>query len=133
MNFRWFLDVSGYKNSVIYLVNGLTATLLFGIVRTGYIISFYLKTYEQWNKIIAYPAILVITLLLLANLVHILNIIWFYKIMKGLIKVSDIFKFLTLQKGFLHTIRRKSKKRIKSYSSIFQSTEMSFVIIGYGQ
>jgi hypothetical protein len=95
MNFRWFLDVSGYKNSVIYLVNGLVATLLFGIVRTGYIISFYLKTYEQWYSIIEYPAVLVITLLLLANLVHILNIIWFYKIMKGLIKVGENLIFNT--------------------------------------
>eukprot|EP01080_Neovahlkampfia_damariscottae_P007994 gene7994-12459_t len=87
MNFRWFLDITGYRNSVIYLINGLIATFLFGFVRILYIISFYYKWYTQWDDYIKNPFFLMMVFGTLANLVHILNIIWFYKIMNGLIKV----------------------------------------------
>ena len=96
MNFRWFLDIQGYRNSIIYLINGLVATFLFGAVRIAYIISFYYKWYYQWNDYLNNPFSLLILFAFLANLVHILNLIWFYKIINGLIKVKKkkkIFNF----------------------------------------
>eukprot|EP01080_Neovahlkampfia_damariscottae_P007995 gene7995-12460_t len=88
LNARWFLSELGYKETTLYLLNGLTGTVLWLIFRIGVIPYFYYKLYFLWDHFLEHtPMAMVVICLLYATILNLLNSFWFYKIMSGLMKI----------------------------------------------
>ncbi len=86
VNARFFLMDSGMRNSKTYVANGLLMFVTFFVFRMPMIpfvpVIFYIK-YDQYLKI---PMLVRCVYLLLYVLISTLNLIWFYKITRGVIK-----------------------------------------------
>lgn len=87
MNLRWFLSQSGMKDNYLYYANGLFATLLWFVFRILIIPLYFFKMLEQWDLYVQVGTFLFYQCFLYAAILSILNVLWFYKIMNGLISV----------------------------------------------
>ncbi|KAL0485778.1 5 TM domain-containing transmembrane protein [Acrasis kona] len=87
INQRWFLDKCGYRKSTAYVANGLLIWLLWLIFRVGY--SFYLLEllYVRWNDFWSMPLLLGAHFVVQSTNLTVLNMMWFYKITMGIVRV----------------------------------------------
>jgi hypothetical protein len=72
------------------MINGFIILISFGIVRMAFIGMYYYKLYYHWDDFVKSPAYIILSLGFLANAIHVLNIVWFYKILSGLITILKI-------------------------------------------
>lgn len=90
MNFRWFLDVSGARKTypTLYMVNGLFSTVLWFLFRIiEPTATIYLFLYRQFGQLLALGPIATVVLTTCSAVGYFLQIFWFYKIVKGALKV----------------------------------------------
>jgi hypothetical protein len=87
INGRVFLTVFGYRDSILFVLNGLAITIGWFVIRIGSIPFFAKAVWEQWDVIQAQQMYLIAQVLLFSTLVTVLNVVWFYKILMGLINV----------------------------------------------
>jgi hypothetical protein len=87
VNGRVFLTHLGFRDSILFVLNGILITLFFGVVRVAFIVFFYLKIWKQFDQLALYPAVCLVSIALGPNLIHMLNVIWFYKILKGILSI----------------------------------------------
>ncbi|EFC43538.1 predicted protein [Naegleria gruberi] len=93
INGRWFLEKGGFKEAMIYVLNGLMMWLSWAIFRLGYVvfnILFFVHTWGAWMNYVGEKGVngwiaLGFWLLQCLNLAF-LNIMWFTKLTKGIIK-----------------------------------------------
>ncbi|GLU02606.1 hypothetical protein SLE2022_198510 [Rubroshorea leprosula] len=86
VNLRWYLDVAGKKGSMIYIFNGIA--LFFGwlIARIFLFIYFFAHMFGHFDQVKQMFPLGFYSLLTIPFLLATMNMFWFWKITKGLIK-----------------------------------------------
>eukprot|EP00297_Palpitomonas_bilix_P025673 CAMPEP_0113909914 /NCGR_PEP_ID=MMETSP0780_2-20120614/27168_1 /TAXON_ID=652834 /ORGANISM="Palpitomonas bilix" /LENGTH=235 /DNA_ID=CAMNT_0000905879 /DNA_START=228 /DNA_END=935 /DNA_ORIENTATION=+ /assembly_acc=CAM_ASM_000599 len=88
INARWYLSSMGYKNSIVYTINGLLIALSWFIVRIlGVVYMFFVAYNTYWNDLWSLPLPLSLYICFGYGVAGFLNVLWFSKIMKGVMKV----------------------------------------------
>lgn len=88
-NFRWFFDVSGDRNSDKYFYNGLLLTGTFFLFRILCMPYYYYLAYTVWGteEFHRLGTLIQLSWIIPCIILDILNILWFYKILRGARKV----------------------------------------------
>ncbi|XP_021279056.1 transmembrane protein 56 isoform X2 [Herrania umbratica] len=86
VNLRWYLDVAGQKSSNIYVYNGIA--LFFGwlIARIFLFIYFFAHMLNHFDQVKKIFPLGFYSLLTVPAMLAMMNVAWFWKIIKGLIK-----------------------------------------------
>ncbi|KAL3828992.1 hypothetical protein ACJIZ3_017794 [Penstemon smallii] len=86
VNLRWYLDVSGLKSSKIYIFNGVA--LFFGWLGARIIlfVFYFYHVFTHFDQVKQVVPSGFYTLLTVSPAVAILNVIWFWKITRGMVK-----------------------------------------------
>ncbi|XP_027336159.1 transmembrane protein 56-B [Abrus precatorius] len=86
VNLRWHLDISGHKNSKLYILNGIA--LFFGwlIARIFLFIYFFIHMWIHFDEVKEIFPLGFYSLLAVPPVLAIMNLFWFWKIAKGMVK-----------------------------------------------
>ncbi|CAA6654548.1 unnamed protein product [Spirodela intermedia] len=86
VNLRWYLDLSGLKSSKLYLWNGIALTL--GWLFARIILFFFLfgHMYHNFDQVKTMFTLGFYSLLAVPSTLAVMNIFWFWKILRGLKK-----------------------------------------------
>ena len=87
--YRWFMDVLGFpKSSAPFLINGVLMTIIFFLIRIVTIPPYWMKVYAIYGTP-AYLRLGRIWYVLVSSCIILdyLNLVWFYKIIRGCKKV----------------------------------------------
>ena len=88
ISLRWYLDRSGYRNSKAYIANGLMMFLCWIPFRLLIFMPFYYNFRRYFSNIIGdLGVIYIILMFLVPPLLLSLNIFWFGKIARGIVRV----------------------------------------------
>ncbi|KAK9079845.1 hypothetical protein SSX86_001518 [Deinandra increscens subsp. villosa] len=87
VNLRWYLDVAGKKNSTLYLLNGVAMFVGWLVARVILFVFFFYHIYTHFDqvKLVYYP-MGYYTLLTIPPMLAVMNLFWFWKIAKGMMK-----------------------------------------------
>ncbi|KAK1428576.1 hypothetical protein QVD17_17414 [Tagetes erecta] len=87
VNLRWYLDVAGKKNSTLYLLNGIAMFVGWLVARVILFVFFFYHIFTHFDQVnqVFYP-MGYYTLLTIPPMIAMMNLLWFWKIAKGLIK-----------------------------------------------
>ena len=89
VNFRWFFDKGGMKGTTLYLVNGMTMTLLWFLVRIlGFMFVGY-RMFQMREGLAALSTGHQATVVLSYTVGYGLQWFWFYRIVKGALKALN--------------------------------------------
>ncbi|XP_019419997.1 PREDICTED: transmembrane protein 56-B [Lupinus angustifolius] len=86
VNLRWHLDVAGRKSSKLYIWNGIA--LFFGwlVARIILFMFFFIHMWSHFDEVKKIFPLGFYTLLVVPPILSIMNIFWFWKIAKGMVK-----------------------------------------------
>lgn len=86
VNLRWYLDVAGKKKSSLYTFNGIA--LFFGwlVARIVLFMYFFYHMFVHFDQVKEVYPLGFYTLLTVPPMLAMMNLFWFYKIAKGLVK-----------------------------------------------
>lgn len=93
VNLRWYLDVAGKKNSTIYVLNGVALFAGWLVARVILFVFFFYHLYLHLDQLKQVYRVGYYSVLTIPPALAIMNLIWFRKIAKGMIKT------LTKSKG----------------------------------
>lgn len=94
VNGRWFLDKLGWRNTTLYLVNGMIITVTWFLLRILFMGWYlYIFAYEKWGELVGFDN-KQLMFVVLAGFVggYGLQVIWFQKILSGMLKVLSSSK-----------------------------------------
>ncbi|KAG8659877.1 TLC domain-containing protein 4 isoform X2 [Manihot esculenta] len=86
VNLRWYLDTAGMKRSRAYLINGVVIFFAWLVARILLFMYFFYHVYlhyDQVKQLDNFGKVLILTVPLVLS---VMNIMWFWKIIKGLKK-----------------------------------------------
>ncbi|KAF7816270.1 transmembrane protein 56-B [Senna tora] len=86
VNLRWHLDIAGLKNSILYVGNGIALFLGWLIARIFLFIFFFIHMWIHFDEVKEIFPLGFYSLLVVPPVLAIMNIFWFWKITKGLVK-----------------------------------------------
>lgn len=86
INLRWYLDAVGKKKSKSYVVNGVAIFLTWLVARILLFLYVFYHIYAHFDQIMLLPTIGYYLTLTAPCVLAMLNLIWFSKITKGMIK-----------------------------------------------
>ncbi|XP_048425111.1 TLC domain-containing protein 4 B-like isoform X2 [Pyrus x bretschneideri] len=86
VNMRWYLDVAGRKNSNLYVFNGAVLFLGWLVARILLFIYFFVHMFIHFDQVKTMFPLVFYSLLPVPPMLATMNLIWFWKITKGLIK-----------------------------------------------
>ncbi|KAJ3696153.1 hypothetical protein LUZ60_001530 [Juncus effusus] len=86
INLRWYLDTAGMKRSSAYLVNGLLMFFAWLVARILLFIYIFHHMYLHYDMIEKMHIIGYILVFLVPAVLFVMNLIWFAKILKGVMK-----------------------------------------------
>lgn len=86
VNLRWYLDVAGQKSSKLYVLNGVLLFLGWLVARILLFIFFFTHMFIHFDQVTKIFPLGFYSLLLVSPVLTAMNLIWFWKITKGLIK-----------------------------------------------
>uniref|UniRef100_A0A5B7A0U1 Putative transmembrane protein 56 n=1 Tax=Davidia involucrata TaxID=16924 RepID=A0A5B7A0U1_DAVIN len=86
VNFRWYLDVAGQKNSNIYICNGVALFLGWLVARILLFIFLFHHMFVHFDQVKEVFPLGFYSLLVVPPVLSIMNLFWFWKITKGMIK-----------------------------------------------
>ncbi|XP_023007223.1 transmembrane protein 56-B-like isoform X1 [Cucurbita maxima] len=86
VNLRWYLDNAGQKNSNLYVINGIA--LFFGwlVARIVLFIYFFGHMFKHFDEVKSVYPLGFYTLLAVPPMLAVMNVFWFWKIARGMIK-----------------------------------------------
>ncbi|XAR58814.1 hypothetical protein NMG60_11014363 [Bertholletia excelsa] len=86
VNLRWYLDVAGQKGSRLYICNGVA--LFFGwlVARIVLFIFFFYHMFTHFDQVKEVFPLGFYSLLVVPPILAVMNLFWFWKIAKGMIK-----------------------------------------------
>jgi hypothetical protein len=87
INQRWFLDKTGQRTSLLYTLNGLMIWAGWLVFRIGFSVYLVALFYHKWDVILSMPLLLGGQFVVQSLNLSYLNIYWFIKITKGVLKV----------------------------------------------
>uniref|UniRef100_A0A0A9H9C4 TLC domain-containing protein n=1 Tax=Arundo donax TaxID=35708 RepID=A0A0A9H9C4_ARUDO len=86
VNLRWYLDVAGQKSCNLYLYNGLALFAGWLIARIILFIYLFTHMYFHFDQLKSIFTLGFYSTLMVPSVVAVLNVIWFGKIFKGMVK-----------------------------------------------
>lgn len=86
VNLRWYLSVAGMKNSKAYVINGVFLFLGWMVARILLFVFFFFHLYNHFDQVKQMFAAAYYCLLVVPPCLAILNLAWFIKIIRGLLK-----------------------------------------------
>ncbi|KAF6172701.1 hypothetical protein GIB67_042024 [Kingdonia uniflora] len=86
VNLRWHLDVAGKKNSKLYICNGIAMFFGWLIARIILFIFLFTHMYLHFDQVKQVFPLGFYSLLVAPPMLAVMNLFWFWKIVKGLIK-----------------------------------------------
>ncbi|KAJ8510593.1 hypothetical protein OPV22_001027 [Ensete ventricosum] len=86
VNLRWYLDLAGQKNSNLYLYNGVALFLGWMVARILLFIYFFMHMYLHFHQVKTIFPLGFYTLLTVSPILALMNLFWFWKILKGMMK-----------------------------------------------
>ncbi|KAK4752357.1 hypothetical protein SAY87_021155 [Trapa incisa] len=86
INMRWYLDTVGLKKSIAYLFNGMVIFIIWLVARVLLFAYFFYHVYKYYNQIIQMHLFGMLLVTLVPSALALMNLIWFWKIIKGLTK-----------------------------------------------
>ena len=94
VNGRWFLDKIGWRSSTLYIINGAMITILWFLLRIVFMGWFLFQyVYVKWDELMGYNDISHV-IVVLSGFVggYGLQVIWFQKIVSGMMKILSTTK-----------------------------------------
>ncbi|CAL9782037.1 uncharacterized protein LOC135652101 [Musa acuminata AAA Group] len=86
VNLRWYLDHAGQKSSNLYLYNGVALFLGWMAARILLFIYFFMHIYLHFHQVKTIFPLGLYTLLTVSPILTLMNLFWFWKILKGMLK-----------------------------------------------
>ncbi|XP_078437294.1 uncharacterized protein LOC144707902 isoform X2 [Wolffia australiana] len=86
VNLRWYLDVAGLKSSKIYLWNGVALTAGWLAVRILLFVHLFAHMYRHFDQVRGMFALGFYSLFAVPSSLALMNVFWFWKILRGLVK-----------------------------------------------
>ncbi|KAL3531008.1 hypothetical protein ACH5RR_010330 [Cinchona calisaya] len=86
VNLRWYLDTAGQKKSKLYVSNGLALFLGWLVARILLFIYFFYHMFTHFDQVKKVYPLGFYSLLTVAPVLAMMNVFWFWKIARGLIK-----------------------------------------------
>lgn len=86
VNLRWYLDLAGQKNSRLYIFNGVAMFLGWLVARILLFIYFFHHMFTHFDEVKTIFPLGFCSLLTVPPVLAAMNLFWFWKIAKGLIK-----------------------------------------------
>ncbi|XP_074568749.1 uncharacterized protein LOC141825260 isoform X2 [Curcuma longa] len=86
VNLRWYLDIAGQKNSNIYVYNGVALFFCWLIARILLFIYFFTHIFLNFDQVRTMFPLGFYSLLTVPPIVAVMNVVWFWKISKGMVK-----------------------------------------------
>ena len=101
INMRWHLDISGLKRSNVYLINGVF--IFFGWLMARILLFVYMfhHVYIHYSQVIQMHSVGYFLVFVVPCALSIMNLMWFGKIIKGLIKMLAKKQWGTVMLWFL--------------------------------
>ncbi|XP_050370673.1 uncharacterized protein LOC126788701 [Argentina anserina] len=96
VNLRWYLDIAGKKNSNLYVCNGVALFLGWLVARILLFIYFFVHMFLHFDQVKTIFPLGFYSLLSIPPVLAIMNLFWFWKIAKGLIKTVSKAKHKTV-------------------------------------
>ncbi|XP_059659926.1 uncharacterized protein LOC132306531 isoform X1 [Cornus florida] len=86
VNLRWYLDAAGQKNSKLYICNGVALFLGWFVARILLFIFFFYHMFIHFDQVKEVFPLGFYSLLTVPPVLSVMNLFWFWKIAKGMIK-----------------------------------------------
>ncbi|CAA2954946.1 transmembrane 56-B-like [Olea europaea subsp. europaea] len=86
VNLRWYLDVAGQKLSKLYIFNGVALFLGWLVARILLFVYFFYHMFIHFDQVKEVYPLGFYSLLTVSPVLSLMNIFWFWKIAKGLVK-----------------------------------------------
>ncbi|KAM6578503.1 hypothetical protein CsatB_030340 [Cannabis sativa] len=86
VNLRWYLDIAGQKNSSLYICNGIALFVGWLVARVILFIYFFTHMFLHFEEVKTVFPLGFYSLLSVPPVLGIMNLFWFWKISKGLVK-----------------------------------------------
>ncbi|XP_047249656.1 TLC domain-containing protein 4-B [Capsicum annuum] len=86
INLRWYLDVAGMKKSKAYLVNGFLMVFAWLVARILLFIYLFYHVYINYDQVKHLPSFAIFLSSVVSLVLTMMNLVWFWKIVKGLKK-----------------------------------------------
>lgn len=86
INLRWYLDAAGQKNSKLYTFNGAALFLVWLVARILLFIFFFYHMFTHFDQVKEVFTLGFYLLLVVPPVLTAMNLFWFWKIAKGLVK-----------------------------------------------
>ncbi|KAL5773461.1 hypothetical protein ACOSP7_013050 [Xanthoceras sorbifolium] len=86
INMRWYLDTAGMKRSFAYLINGVTIFFAWLIARILLFVYMFYHVYLHYDQVIQMHVMGYLLVFAVPSVLAMMNLIWFWKIIKGLKK-----------------------------------------------
>lgn len=86
VNLRWHLDVYGQKNSMLYIFNGVALFLMWLVARIFLFIYYFVYMFYHFDQVRTVFPLGFYGLITVPPVLTTMNVYWFWKIAKGMIK-----------------------------------------------
>ncbi|XP_015080716.1 transmembrane protein 56-like [Solanum pennellii] len=86
INLRWYLDVAGLKKSKAYLINGFMMVFVWLVARIFLFIYVFYHFYIHYDQVKEVSSFGIFLVCVVPLVLAVMNLIWFWKIVKGLNK-----------------------------------------------
>ncbi|KAK2377655.1 hypothetical protein P8452_49321 [Trifolium repens] len=86
INLRWYLDVAGMKRSKAYLINGVVIFIAWLVARILLFVYMFYHAYLHFDQVQQMHTFGQILVVVVPVVLSVMNLIWFSKIIKGLMK-----------------------------------------------
>ncbi|XP_015931786.1 uncharacterized protein LOC107458088 isoform X1 [Arachis duranensis] len=86
INLRWYLDVGGFKSSKLYIVNGIALFLGWLVARIFLFMFFFYHMWIHFDEVKEVNALCYYFMFVVPSVLTMMNIFWFWKIAKGMVK-----------------------------------------------
>ncbi|KAK6142371.1 hypothetical protein DH2020_022719 [Rehmannia glutinosa] len=86
INLRWYLDAAGMKKSRVYIINGVVIFLAWLVARILLFVYLFYHEYIFYDQVKQMHTSGILLVLLVPSVIGVMNLIWFWKIFKGLKK-----------------------------------------------
>ncbi|CAH9097720.1 unnamed protein product [Cuscuta europaea] len=86
INLRWYLDTAGLKRSSAYLINGVVIFVVWLVARILLFVYMFYHVYNHYDQVIQMHPFGYLLVFVVPAILGIMNLVWFGKIVKGLMK-----------------------------------------------
>ncbi|KAL1816874.1 hypothetical protein ACET3Z_019448 [Daucus carota] len=86
VNLRWYLDIAGQKKSKMYTCNGIALFLGWLAARILWFVFFFHHLFSHFDQVQKMHPLCFYSILIIPPVLTVMNVFWFWKITKGIIK-----------------------------------------------